>query len=100
MDCFTWAKRFLKRNGGEMQHLEPKGGFPATDVLPGDASGFGAYASHTFVVKGGKLYDEFHPKGIDFDLWKKQFMELNKFTAAEFQKFFDLNGIPHPKVPM
>ncbi len=93
MDCSSWAYAFAKKNGGEVLHLKPKPGVGVTGRLPGDCTGTGDWQYHSFVLKDGKLFDEYHPNGIDYAEWTKQFVDLNKWPA-DVKVFFDVDAIP------
>ena len=46
--------------------------------------------------KDGKVFDEFHPNGIERGQWILNFIKENTgYTLESFYHFFDFDYIPH-----
>ncbi|CNG76713.1 Cell wall-associated polypeptide CWBP200 [Mycobacterium tuberculosis] len=76
--CDEWAAKFAKRNGGEIKTFVGPGGdqFPMGPYRPngpGTPELGESWFHHTVVVKEGKVYDQWHPKGIGIDEYKTRF---------------------------
>ncbi|MEO8272268.1 MAG: polymorphic toxin-type HINT domain-containing protein [Aureliella sp.] len=99
-DCFIWAMKHADEIGGEIRHLKPTLSNPYKTIgfLPDDNPQFGAYAYHTFIEKGGKLYDEIFENGVEMVHWIDEFKGLNKLTDDMFEIWYTIDGIPHSGV--
>ncbi|WP_051803121.1 RHS repeat-associated core domain-containing protein [Actinocatenispora sera] len=76
--CDEWAAEFKKQNGGEIKTFYGPGGKelpmgPYRPKGPGTPELDEPWFHHTVVVRDGKVYDQWHPKGIGIDEYKTRF---------------------------
>ncbi|WP_051110719.1 polymorphic toxin-type HINT domain-containing protein [Longispora albida] len=76
--CDEWAAKFASKNGGEIQTFHGPGGQnlpmgPYRPKGPGTPVLDEPWFHHTVVVRGGKVYDQWHTEGIKISDYKKRF---------------------------
>lgn len=68
--CDDFAAKLQKKMGGEIWTITPKDGLPSLgDYKLANES----WGHHTFVLKDGRVYDQFTgPDGMPLDQWKTE----------------------------
>ncbi|MFJ9760304.1 polymorphic toxin-type HINT domain-containing protein [Streptomyces sp. NPDC101149] len=70
--CDQWAAKFAAKNGGEIKTFTGPDGkdWPLGPYKPGGKEVDETWFHHTVVVRDGKVFDQWHPGGIDSEEFK------------------------------